>query len=78
MRMVRDELQVFREELKVVRSELWVVRVEQQADKKELQVARDELCLKTMTLIRVYQEVAEAKTTVGHLNEECHRLHDYR
>ena len=39
-------------------------------------MARDELRLKTTTLSRVYQEVAEAKSTVGHLNEEFHGLRD--
>ena len=45
-------------------------------DKEELQVARDELRLKTTTLSRVCQEVAEAKSTMGHLNEEFHGLCD--
>ena len=74
--MVREELQIAREELKAARGELRVVRVEQQADKEELQVARDELRLKTTTLSRVFQEVTEAESTVGSLNEECHGLHD--
>ena len=74
--MVRDELQIAREELKVVRGELQVVKVKQQEDKEELQVARDELRLKTTTLSRVCQEVAEAESTVGRLNEECHGLRD--
>ena len=39
-------------------------------------MARDELRLKTMTLSLVCQEVAEAESTVGRLNEECHGLHD--
>ena len=39
-------------------------------------MVRDELHLKTMTLSRVCQEVFEAKSTVGRLNEECHRLRD--
>ena len=74
--MIKDELQIAREELKVARGVLRVVRVEQQADKEELQVARDELCLKTTTLSRVCHEVAEAKSTVGHLNKGCHGLRD--
>ena len=37
---------------------------------------RDELCLKTTTLSRVFQEVSEAENTVGRLNEECHGLRD--
>ena len=74
--MVRDELQIAREELKVARGELRAIRVEQQADKEELQVARNELRLKTTTLSRVYQEVAEAESTVGRLNEKCHGLRD--
>ena len=49
-------------------------QVKQQANKEELQVARDELRLKTKTLSRVCQEVAEAENVVGHLNEECHGL----
>ena len=63
-------------ELKEARGELRVVRVEKQADKGELQVARDELRLKTTTLSRVCQEDAEAESTVGRLNEECHGLRD--
>ena len=39
-------------------------------------MVRDELHLKTTTLSRVCQEVAEAESTVGHLNEECHGLRD--
>ena len=76
LRMVKDELQIAKEELKAVRSELQVVRVEQQANKEELHIFRDELCLKTMTLSRVCQEVAEAESTVERLNEECHKLCD--
>ena len=74
--MVRDELQIAREELKAVMGELQVVKVEQQANKEELQVARDELRLKTTTLSQVCQEVAEAESTVGRLNEEFHELRD--
>ena len=74
--MVKDELHITREELKMAGGELRIVRFEQQADKEELQVARDELHLKTMTLSRFYQEVAEAESTVGRLNEECHGLRD--
>ena len=37
-------------------------------------MARDELYFKTTTLSRVFQEVVEAKSTMGCLNEECHRL----
>ena len=76
LRMVRDELQIAKEELKAARGELWVVRVEQQADKKELQVARDELLLKTTTLSLVCQEVVEAESIVGCLNEEFYGLRD--
>ena len=36
----------------------------------------DELRLKTTTLSRVCQEVVEAESTVGRLNEECHGLRD--
>ena len=32
--------------------------------------------LKTTTLSRVFQEVSEAESTVGHLNDECCRLRD--
>ena len=39
-------------------------------------MARDEPRLKTMTLSRVCQEVVEAKSTMGHLNEECQGLRD--
>ena len=39
-------------------------------------MARDQLRLKTTTLSQVCQEVAEAESTVGHLNEECHGLCD--
>ena len=67
---------ITREELKVVRGEFRVVRVEQQADKEELQVARDELRLKTTTLSRVCQEVAEAESTVGRQNNEFNGLRD--
>ena len=74
--MVREELQIAREELKGARGELQAVRVEQQAGKEELQAARDELLLKTATLSRVFQEVTEAESTVGCLNEECHGLRD--
>ena len=74
--MVKDKLQITREELKAARGEIRVVRVQQQADKEELQVARDELRLKTTTLSRVYQEVAEAESTVGCLNEEFHGIRD--
>ena len=74
--MARDELQIAREELKAAKGELLVVRVKQQEDKEELQVARDELRLKTTTLSRVCQEVAEVEITVGRLNEECHGLCD--
>ena len=38
-------------------------------------MAKDELRLKTTTLSRVFQEVTEAESTVGRLNEECHGLH---
>ena len=39
-------------------------------------MARDELRLKTTTLSRVCQEVSKDESTMGCLNEECHRLHD--
>ena len=39
-------------------------------------MARDELRLKRKTLSRVCQEVAEAESIAGHLNEEFHGLHD--
>ena len=39
-------------------------------------MAKDELRLKTTTLSRVCQEVAEVESTVGHLNEEWHELRD--
>ena len=74
--MVKDDLQISMKELKAARGELRVVRVEQQADKEELQVAGDELRLKTTTLIWVCQEITEAESTVGHVKEECHGLHD--
>ena len=60
----------------MARGKLRVVKVEQQADKEELQVARDELRLKTTTLSRVFQEVTEAESTMGRLNNECHELRD--
>ena len=34
------------------------------------------LCLKTTTLSQVYQVVTEAKSIVGHLNEEFYGLRD--
>ena len=40
-------------------------------------MARDELRFKTTTLSRVCQEVVEAKSTMGCLNEECHKLRYY-
>ena len=76
MRMVEDELQIAREELKTARGELRVVKAMQQADQEEMQAVREELCLKAMTLDRVFQEVSEAKSTVGHLNDECRGLRD--
>ena len=60
----------------MVRCELRVVKAGQEADKEELQAVRDELRLKTVTLRRVFQEVSEAESTVGHLNDECCRLRD--
>ena len=39
-------------------------------------MARGELHLKTMTLSRVCQQVAEAESTVNRLNEEFHGLRD--
>ena len=75
LRIVKGELQIAREELEVAKGEFRAVKVKQQVDKEELQVARDELRLKTTTLSRVYQEVAEAESTIERLNEECHRLH---
>ena len=75
LRMVKDELQIAREELKVARGELWVVKAGQQVDKEELQAARDELRLKTMILSQVFQEVFEAESPVGRLNEECCGVH---
>ena len=74
--MVRHELQITREELKAAMGDLRIVMVEQQVDKEELQVARDELRLKTTTLSRVCQEVPEAESTVGRMNEKCHGLRD--
>ena len=74
--MVREELQIAREKLKVARGELRVIKVEQQANKEELQEARDELRLNTTTLSRVFQEVTEAESTLGRLNEEFRKLRD--
>ena len=74
--MVKDELQIAREELKMARDELWVIKARQQADKEELQAVRDEMRLKTTTLSRILQEVYEAESTVGRLNDECRGLHD--
>ena len=71
LRMVKDELQISREELKTTRGELRVVNAGKQVDNEELQAVRDELRLKTMTLSLVFQEVSEAESTVGHLNDEC-------
>ena len=76
LRMVENELQIAKEELKTVRGDLRVVKARQQADKDELQVVRYELRLKTMALNRVFQEVSEAKSTVGRLNDECRELRD--
>ena len=36
----------------------------------------DGLRLKTTTLNRVFQEVPEAKSIIGRLNDECRGLHD--
>ena len=81
--MVKDELQITREELKTARDELRVIKAgqlvdkeQQQADKEELQPVKDELCLKTMTLSRVSQEVSEAENIVGRLDDECCGLRD--
>ena len=71
LRMVKDELQIAWEELKIARGKLWVVKAGQLADKEELHAVRDELRLKTITLSRVFQEVFEAESTVGRLNDEC-------
>ena len=60
----------------MVRDELRVVKVGQQADKEELQAVRDELRFKTTTLIRVFQEVSEAESIVGCLDDECRGLRD--
>ena len=60
----------------MARCELRVFKAGQQADKEELQAVRDELRLKTVTLSRVFQEVSEAESIVGHLNDECCRLRD--
>ena len=54
----------------------WVVKAGQQVDKEELQATRDELRLKTTTLSRVFQEVSEAESIMGCLNDECHGLRD--
>ena len=62
--------------MNTARGELRVVKVGQQADKVELQAVRDELCLKTTTLNQVFQEVFEAESTVGRLNDECRELRD--
>ena len=45
-------------------------------DKEELQAVRDELCLKTTTFSRVFQEVSKAESTVGRLDNECRGLRD--
>ena len=45
------------------------VKAGQQADKEELR-------LKTTTLSQVFQEVSEAESTVGLLNDECRGLRD--
>ena len=76
LRATDYELRMVKDELKITRGELRVDRVKQQADKEELQVARDELRLKTTTLSRVCQVVAETESTVGSLNEEFHGLRD--
>ena len=49
----------------MARGELQVVKDGQQTDKEKLHAVRDELRLKTTTLIRVFQEVSEADRTVG-------------
>ena len=46
-------------------------------DQEELQAIRDYLCLKTMTLSRFFQEIFEAKSTVGRHTDECRRLRDH-
>ena len=69
LRMVEDELQIAKEKLKTAGGELWVVKAGQHADKEELQVVRDELRLKTTTLNWVFQEVSEAESMVGRLND---------
>ena len=74
--MVEDELQIAREELKTARGELRIVEARQQADQEELQAVRDKLRLKTTNLSQVFQEVSEAESTVGRLNDECRRLRD--
>ena len=76
LHMVKDEFQITREELKMARDELRVVKAGQQEDKEELHAIRDELRLKTTTLSRVFQDVSEAESTVGRLDEQCRRLHD--
>ena len=55
--------------LRAVRDELLVVR-------DELQVVRDELRVKSTTLSRVSQEASEAVSSVEHLTEEFHGLHE--
>ena len=74
--MVKDELQIAKEKLKTARGELWAVKDGQQADKEELQAVRDKLCLKTTASNWVFQEVSEAKSTVGRLNDKCRGLRD--
>ena len=76
LRMVKDELQIARDELKIVKGELRVIKAGQQADKEELQAVRDELRLKTTTLSWVFQEVYEAESKVGRLNDEFRGLRD--
>ena len=76
LRMVEDELQITKEELKTTRGEMRVVKAGQQVNKVELQAVWDELRLKTTALNQVFQEVFEAESTVGRLNNECRELRD--
>ena len=60
----------------MARGELRVVKAGQQADQEEIHAIRDELHLKATTLSQVFQEISEAKSTVGCLTDECRGLRD--
>ena len=74
--MVEDELRIAREELKMVKGELQVIKAAQQVDQERLQAVRNELRLKSTTSSWVFQEVSEAESIVGSLNDKCRGLCD--